>query len=100
MPRQPKAPNKSEPISSTEKLKRRLFLIGCAIGAIVVALGFIQKTSTNMITHMQDRPKAVSEMVKACGAEAQSKGLMNAEAMKYSDECFKNKIAEFDSKKK
>lgn len=100
MPRQPKAPEKLEPINSSDKVKLRLIFFAISIVVIVLALGFIQKTSTNMITHVQDRPKAVAEMVKACGAEAQSKGLKNADAMKYSDECFKTKIAEFDSNSK
>jgi hypothetical protein len=53
-----------------------------------------------MIIHTQDRPNAVAEIVKACGAEAQVKGLKNEEYSKHYSECSKTKIAELDAKGK
>lgn len=63
-------------------------------------LGLMWKQSTHMLNKMQDRPKAIAEIVKACGAEAQAKGLKNADAMKHSSECSKAKTAELDAKGK
>jgi hypothetical protein len=70
------------------------------LAAIALFLGFMWRGTTNMIIRMQDRPNAVAEIVKACGDEAQAKGLKNADAMKHSSACSKAKIAELDAKGK
>jgi hypothetical protein len=100
MTRQLKAQEEPVPIRSSNKAKMRVILLVVSIAAVLIFLGIFQKHSSNLLTHVQDRPKVVAEIVKSCSAEAHAKGLTNADAMKYSDECFKNKIAEFDSKKK
>jgi hypothetical protein len=92
-------PSESEP-GIKLGIKQRLVLLAVLLAAIALFLGFMWKQSTHMLTKMQDRPKAIAEIVKACGAEAQAKGLKNADAMKHSAECSKAKTAELDAKGK
>ena len=89
-------PAESEPVIKST-IKQRLVLLAVLLAAIALFLGFMWKQSTHMLNKMQDRPKAIAEIVKACGAEAQAKGLKNADAMKHSSECSKAKTAELDA---
>lgn len=79
------------------KVKSMLVLFCISGVAIFLLLMSMYKTSVNMITHAQDRPIAVAEFIKACAAEAQSKGLKNGDAIKFSDVCVKAKAEAMDS---
>lgn len=99
MSRKKNLPSESEPIIKFG-IKQRLALLAVLLAAVALFLGLFWKQSTHMLNKMQDRPKAIAEIVKACGAEARAKGLKNADAMKHSSECSKTKTAELDAKGK
>lgn len=99
MSRKPTSPTKSEPVIKFG-VKQRLVLLAVLLAAIALFLGFMWHGITHMIIHTQDRPNAVIEITKACGAEAQAKGLKNEDYSKHYSACTKTKIAELDAKGK
>ena len=99
MSRKKNLPAESEPVIKFG-IKQQLLLLAVLLAIIALFLGYMWQQLTHMIIHMQDRPNAIAEIVKTCGAEAQAKGLKNADAMKQSAECSKAKTAELDAKGK
>jgi hypothetical protein len=95
---------KSAPVPPAidKKAKLKIWIGILVVGFISIAalFSFIGNKSKEMIVHMNDRPAAIGQFIKDCGAEAQSQGLKNADAMKYSDQCVSKKVAEMDAKKK